>query len=500
MNDNNKIAIIGAGIAGMSAGIYAQMNGYQSIIFEKHNLPGGLCTSWKRKDYTFDGCIQWLTGSAPGTSLFGMWQELGAVQGRMMVNHDELFRIEGADGKNLILYTNMDRLERHLKELAPEDSRLISHFIRAVRAIANFNPPLPKAPELRNVWDQLRAQISMLSLMPSLKDYSKLSISDFAQKFKNPFLRQAFPLMFFDMGDFPVTALLGTLAFMHTHRSGYPIGGSLQLARAIEKRYRDLGGQIYYKSPVKNVLIEDHRAVGLELEDGSVHHVNRVISTADGRWTIFDLLKGTYLNETITDYYKNLPLYPPVVLVSFGINRDLSQEPHAVYCHLDNPLDIASKNEYWLGIRHYGFDPTLTKPGKSIVSVEILTEYAYWKELSRNRAQYDEEKKRIADRIIAILEHRFPGISDQIEVVDVATPVTFERYTGTWQGSFMGWKTAAGVPRIQKTKTLPGLSNFYMAGMWVEPTGGLPSAAKSGRDVIQIICHEDKKKFFTSIC
>jgi len=56
------------------------------------------------------------------------------------------------------------------------------------------------------------------------------------------------------------------------------------------------------------------------------------------------------------------------------------------------------------------------------------------------------------------------------------------------------------VPRIQKTKTLPGLSNFYMAGMWVEPTGGLPSAAKSGRDVIQIICHEDKKKFFTSIC
>jgi phytoene dehydrogenase-like protein len=120
--------------------------------------------------------------------------------------------------------------------------------------------------------------------------------------------------------------------------------------------------------------------------------------------------------------------------------------------------------------------------------------------LSRNRAQYDEEKKRIADRIIAILEHRFPGISDQIEVVDVATPVTFERYTGTWQGFFMGWKTAAGVPRIQKTKTLPGLSNFYMAGMWVEPTGGLPSAAKSGRDVLQIICNEDRKKFSTSIC
>jgi phytoene dehydrogenase-like protein len=191
MNDNNKIAIIGAGIAGMSAGIYAQMNGYQSIIFEKHNLPGGLCTSWKRKDYTFDGCVQWLTGSAPGTSLFGMWQELGAVQGRMMVNHDELFRIEGADGKNLILYTNMDRLERHLKELAPEDSRLISHFIRAVRAIANFIPPLPKAPELRNVWinSVRRFDVVVDALINGLFE---ISISDFAQKFKNPFCARHF--------------------------------------------------------------------------------------------------------------------------------------------------------------------------------------------------------------------------------------------------------------------------------------------------------------------
>ena len=63
---SNDIIIIGAGIAGMAAGCYAQMNGYKTRIFEMHHLPGGLCTSWQRKGYTFDGCIYYLFGSGTG--------------------------------------------------------------------------------------------------------------------------------------------------------------------------------------------------------------------------------------------------------------------------------------------------------------------------------------------------------------------------------------------------------------------------------------------------
>lgn len=48
-----SVIIIGAGIAGLSAGCYGQMNGYNTKIFEMHSIPGGLCTSWKRKSYTF---------------------------------------------------------------------------------------------------------------------------------------------------------------------------------------------------------------------------------------------------------------------------------------------------------------------------------------------------------------------------------------------------------------------------------------------------------------
>jgi phytoene dehydrogenase-like protein len=76
-----SIIIIGAGFAGLSAGIYAQMNGYKTQIFEMHNKPGGLCTSWKRNGFVIDGCIHWLVGSAPGSAMNDYWKEVGVVQG-----------------------------------------------------------------------------------------------------------------------------------------------------------------------------------------------------------------------------------------------------------------------------------------------------------------------------------------------------------------------------------------------------------------------------------
>ncbi|HAD34428.1 MAG TPA: NAD(P)/FAD-dependent oxidoreductase, partial [Chitinophagaceae bacterium] len=54
-----KVLIIGAGISGLSAACYLQMNGFQVELFEKHSIPGGLCTSWKKGDYTIDGSIHW---------------------------------------------------------------------------------------------------------------------------------------------------------------------------------------------------------------------------------------------------------------------------------------------------------------------------------------------------------------------------------------------------------------------------------------------------------
>jgi phytoene dehydrogenase-like protein len=91
-----SIIIIGAGLAGLSAGCYGQMNGYRTQIFEMDNArPGGLCTTWKRKGYKIDGCIEFWTGSGPGFNFYHFWKELGALQGRNIIHQEEWSRVEG---------------------------------------------------------------------------------------------------------------------------------------------------------------------------------------------------------------------------------------------------------------------------------------------------------------------------------------------------------------------------------------------------------------------
>jgi len=98
--------------------------------------------------------------------------------------------------------------------------------------------------------------------------------------------------------------------------------------------------------------------------------------------------------------------------------------------------------------------------------------------------------------VVSLLDQRYPGLAGQVGMRDVATPVTWERYTGNWQGSMEGWLlTKKTLPPFRMSKTLPGLKDFYMAGQWVEPGGGVPTAAMSGRNVMQIICKRDRKKF-----
>ena len=71
-----EIIIVGAGISGLSAGCYAQMNGYKTAIYEMNKIPGGLCTAWQRKGFTFDISMHMLTGSVSGP-YHKMWEELG---------------------------------------------------------------------------------------------------------------------------------------------------------------------------------------------------------------------------------------------------------------------------------------------------------------------------------------------------------------------------------------------------------------------------------------
>lgn len=491
------LLIIGAGIAGLAAGCYAQMNGYRSKIFELHSLPGGLCTAWERKGYTFDGCIHYLFGSGEGLPFHDLWRELGAVQGRPMLNHTEYQRI--TDGTNtLIVYADPDRLEAHMCDLSPNDSRLIKAFCHGVRQFTRFDmfSLYEKPRPLMTALDWRGFGLKMLPFLLPMLRWAMLSTKDFAARFKHPFLRRAVPHMF-SWEEAPVMMGMFLLAYLHIRNAGFPAGGSLEFARAVERRYLALGGEICYDAQVEKVVTEHGRATGVRLYNDAVHSADYVISAADGRRTIFDLLGGQHSNRGLQRMYDgHLPTHSQVQ-ISLGVKRDFSAEPHWVTYLLDQPILVAGEPRSEIGVKHYCFDPSLAPAGRSVIEVMIRSKYAYWQHIY-GRKLYDTEQTQVSDQVIAFLDRHYPGIGGDIEVADEATPLSYERYTGNWLGATSGWLLSkdtmlmliTGVP-----KTLPGLKRFYLAGQWVEPGGSVPLAAASGRNAVQYICHEDGKAF-----
>ena len=494
-----SIIIIGGGIAGLSAGVYGRMNGFRTQIFEMHKKkPGGLCTAWKRQGYTINGCIHWVVGSGPRSDFHRIWKDLGALQGAAIVDFDEYARVEDADGRQFILYTDIDRLERHMKETSPEDTALIEEFTAAVRRCTRLEPPLDKAPELLNLFDFLKLIITKFPLLRILAKWNRISLAEFGARFKHPLIGRAFSTFF--PPDFSMTFMLMTLAWMHRRSAGYPLGGSLEFARRIEQRYLSLGGDIAYKSRAAKILTENGRAVGVRLEDGTEHRADYVISAADGHATIFEMLEGKYVDETIRHYYDTLIPFPSLVYIALGVNMafpELTPSARGITLLLPKPLVIAGKELEWVTAHFYTFDPALSPEGKTTVVVMLKADYDYWKDLRTRDEHYKAEKDRVADEIIAILDRRFPGFASKVEMRDVSSPTTFVRYTGNWKGSVEGWLVTPATWRFGQVmrKTLPGLDHFYMAGQWVEPGGGLPAVAMSGRNVVQIICKKEKKRF-----
>jgi phytoene dehydrogenase-like protein len=497
--DDPSIILIGAGFAGLSTGIYAQMNGYQTQIFEMHNKPGGLCTAWTRKGYTIDGCIHWLVGSSPQQSIHRYWQEVGIVQDHDFIDLDEYGRYEGADGRTVIFYTDVDRLEKHLREFSPQDTEAIGDFIDGIRMCIGFDTPVETDPWLKRVRSGLKFALNGRKIQRWLN----LTASDYVTRFKDPVLREALLEMWFS--EFSMFFMLFTFAYLHKKAAGYPIGGSMPMSETLAQRYTDLGGAIHYKKRVAKILVENDRAVGVRLVDGSEHRADRVISAADGHATIFEMLDGKYADAQTREPYESWPTFPSLLYVGLGASRTFEDEPKTVSgisFPLQEPMEIGASVRDRLEVRIFNHDPTLAPEGKTAMVVMLEDEYAYWKALAEDRPVYNERKDQVAGAVIQALDQRYPGLADQIEMVDVATPVTFERYTGNWKGSFEGWLLTpqnASTMMRPMSQTLPGLDNFYMCGQWVEPGGGLPTGVMSGRRLVKALCKEDGREFGTTI-
>ena len=123
--------------------------------------------------------------------------------------------------------------------------------------------------------------------------------------------------------------------------------------------------------------------------------------------------------------------------------------------------------------------------------------YYFWKDL-KNKGEYKKHKKLIAEKFLQLAKTVYPDVADLLEVIDVVTPCTYERYLNSRHGSFQGFIHTSKGKSLMHNGKIKGLKNFLLSGQWLIRSGGLPPAVMTGRFSAQRICRADGKKFVTT--
>jgi len=489
-----ELLIIGGGIAGLSAGIYARQNGYKATILEMGEHPGGQLTAWQRNGYTFDFCLQWLVGSDHG-NFNDIYREIGAINEKTeAINHDVFLKMVDKEYGDFYVYGDMDRWEKYLKDMAPEDSKGIHKLCSMIKRSTQMEG-IANPPGMRSVREYIALILKGWRSLPMMARYVKHTNEELLGDLglKNEKLRHFLNKFAMDP-EFPGILTLMILGWQHEKNAGYLKGGSAQMTQRIQATYEKLGGEFKFHARVTEILVEDSVARGVILDNGDRLVADHVISACDGHTVLYDMLGGKYVPPAFKKAYEEWTIFTPLVMVGFGIGKTIvSDAPGTAYLSKDSiQIGRTAVAEYTIMNRSM-YDDTMAPEGKTSLQLFFESPWDNWKDLSD--AEYAQEKEAIKKRCTELLEKHYPGIVEQIEVVDLATPQTTVRYTGVWKGSYEGFEPAMGVLGSDLPMELDGLKNFSMVGQWVKPGGGLPPSSQSGRWAIQKLAKKDKKKF-----
>ena len=479
-----KIIVIGAGIAGLTAAIYAKRSGFDVTLIEQHNIVGGMCTSWKRKGYLFEGAIHWLTGSSPKTGIHRLWKDTGALGDDIRVILQDPFYSVEHEGKILNLYRSIDKTVEQLLPISPNDNKKLLQLRKDVKKLSKMQMPVA---DIKGVKSENPVKMSpgfifsVIPLIGTMTRLGKMSCKDFATRFEHPGIQKLFNFM---TDDYDALSFVFTLATLDMGDGGYPEGGSLAMVERMSKTFTDLGGTLLLKSKVQKVIINDGIVTGIKLDDNEIK-ADAVIITQE-TIAALDNLFDTPPDDDWLQELRTTTKLAVCTFISVGINAEIPETP---VWDLNEPINHAGQNIYKLGFNNYtGYDGYAPSGCTTLTTAFMSDTYDFWKQAKENN-RYKEEKDILAEQIKKAICDKYPQAIGKIDVIDIATPLTYERYTGAYRGSWMAIKEPG-----DKMKQYPAYSDkikgLYFAGHRMMTPGGLPVALLSGRNAAQLVCRQ----------
>lgn len=473
------ILIIGAGVAGLSAGIYAALAGHHPVLCEKNAVAGGNLTGWQRGQYHIDNCVHWLTGTNPATDTYAMWRELGALGGVELVRHESLYTCEHG-GRRLSLVRDLDALEREMLALSPADKEEISLFCNAVRAMQCISG-IAQSHQTGNC-----PTVRQIASLPTLARYYGMTTGELASHFHSEVIR--FFLTSFLTEHFASLALITVFAHFCGDNADLPRAGSAAMAQRMEARLRELGGEIMLKSAVKRINRGcDGSARSVTLANGTLIDADYVIVTVDPA-QVFGGLIDVPMPHSLGRLYNRPGLSRfSCFQCAFSCPADMVDFCSDIIFRL--PPDMQKRlGTDRLIVREFSHEPDFAPPGETVLQTMVFCDENCCREfiaLRKQRSEYDSVKKRLGAAVREALVWKFPKMDGALRLIDSWTPATYRRYVGTEVGSFMGFAFGSFVlPRMENGQ-IDGIANVSLATQWLQAPGGLPIAAQSGRQAVR---------------
>ena len=490
-----KVIIVGGGISGLTTGIYLLDNGYDVHIYEKHSIPGGSCTGWVRDGIYIDGCAHWIMGTNPKSCLRPIWDHIGAFDGVDIFETDELTTFD-IDGKPFAFHANLKDLEKEMLALSPQDKWMIWCFIRTVEAYTHVSIPLEKPLERMNLFETMLFGLSMIKAAIPYALYRKTSIPSYGKKFKDPRLGELFSRF---MGeDYNMHSFFYVLQGFCTHDTGIMEGGSLRLATRVANTFRRNGGTIHLNSPVSQVVVEGRKAKGILLEGKEeLIEADYVVISTDTFETFNKLLPNAKMPRFFSERYSQKKGYALVSAFQISLAADINMSSYPrMSDFLVEPFEIAKKTVKNFAVRNYSFDKTLSSDNRTLLTILLPTNEATYDYLeSLSQEEYQKVKREVGERFLRLTSKHMGIGLDHLSLLDVATPLTYARYTNAYKGAYMSFVTTKHAKGLMGKTILKGYDNLLLGGQWLMPPGGLPIAIMIGKHAAYNLCYLDGKKF-----
>jgi len=447
------LIVIGGGITGLSTALTWAINHDVEknpvLLIEKEPKTGGYVTSYERDGFLFDTC-QMIPNLSEILDYLGIEIDLKKFKGYYM----RIFIVDTKTDKLTVLElpSGVETFKKQLMEKYPNNANEIGKFLDYSRAMYL---------ELFN----LKVEPSVLDIFKTLIKCPKI-VKNAGKTFKEYFKKFGITEhevieifnVFAEFSALPseqVSAFV-PIAAMNSLLDGAfrPTKGFNEFPRKIEEKLKSLGGELLLNTKVIKVLVEEGKVKGVKLENGDEVYSDYVVTTIDPKLAMIDMVGLDIIRELDKKYEKKVEevkMSCSSMNLSIGVDNEIDLEALGLDCGYnvitsggdtyDRLFDSYEKGEIGFDNNRFHLGvicPSLTTGGKPNLTVRITpVPLGNWVELREKDAEeYKKEKMRWAEFFIDKVEkYLIPDLRKHIKTLDISTPATYARYSGSPTGS-----------------------------------------------------------------